>query len=39
MTSYDACYIALAEALDVVLLTSDAKLTKTPGTRCTFQLV
>ena len=39
VTSYDACYIALAEALDVVLLTSDAKLTKAPGTRCRLHLV
>jgi len=39
VTSYDACYVALAEALDVALLTSDAKLAKAPGTRCRFQLV
>ena len=27
-TSYDACYLALAEALDVPLLTCDSKLTR-----------
>jgi predicted nucleic acid-binding protein len=39
VTSYDACYVALAETLDVALLTSDERLGKAPGTRCTFQLV
>lgn len=39
VTSYDACYVALAEALDVVLLTSDARLANAPGTRCLFRLI
>ena len=39
VTAYDACYVALAEALDVALLTADAKLANTPGTRCSFQLI
>ena len=39
VTSYDACYVALAEALGVPLLTCDAKLATAPGTRCTFELI
>lgn len=39
VTAYDACYVALAEALDVVLLTADARLANAPGTRCSFQLI
>ena len=39
VTAYDACYVALAETLDVALLTSDAKLASAPGTRCQFTLV
>ena len=31
VTAYDATYIALAEALDTVLLTSDASLSRAPG--------
>lgn len=31
LTSYDAVYVALAEALDTVLLTCDAKLARAPG--------
>ena len=39
VTAYDACYVALAEALDCALLTADAKLAKAPGPRCAFELV
>jgi len=39
VTAYDACYVALAETLDVALLTADAKLANVPGTRCSFMLV
>ena len=39
VTAYDACYVALADALDVVLLTADARLANAPGTRCSFQLI
>ena len=31
LTAYDAMYVALAEALDVHLLTDDAKLAAAPG--------
>ncbi len=31
LTAYDAAYVALAEALDAVLLTTDAKLARSPG--------
>lgn len=30
-TAYDACYLALAEALDATLLTRDARLARVPG--------
>jgi predicted nucleic acid-binding protein len=39
VSAYDACYVALAEALDVVLLTADARMANAPGTRCSFQLI
>lgn len=39
LTAYDACYVALAEALDAPLLTADKRLAASPGARCTFQLV
>lgn len=39
VTPYDACYVALAETLDAVLLTADGRLASAPGTRCTIQLV
>jgi predicted nucleic acid-binding protein len=31
LTAYDAMYVALAEALDILLLTDDAKFAATPG--------
>jgi predicted nucleic acid-binding protein len=34
VTVYDAAYIALAELLDVVLVTADARLAAAPGVRC-----
>ena len=34
LTSYDAWYVALAEALDCPLATLDLKLTKASGARC-----
>lgn len=34
VTTYDAAYIGLAEALGCVLLTADARLATAPGPRC-----
>jgi predicted nucleic acid-binding protein len=39
LTVYDAAYVALAEALDAVLLTGDARLVKAPGPRCRIELL
>jgi predicted nucleic acid-binding protein len=39
LTSYDACYLALAEALGVSLLTMDSRLAKTPGVRCPIEVL
>lgn len=39
VTVYDAAYIALAERLESTLLTADRRLTKAPGTRCSFELL
>ncbi|HZI97517.1 MAG TPA: type II toxin-antitoxin system VapC family toxin [Actinomycetales bacterium] len=39
VTVYDAWYVALAEALDVPLLTADRRLAETPGARCEVRLV
>jgi len=36
ITSYDAWYVALAEALDCSLATLDIKLKNAAGTRCSF---
>ncbi len=39
ITTYDAAYVALAEALDLVLVTSDARLSRAPGIRCQVELL
>lgn len=39
LTVADAAYVALAEDLEVPLLTADARLTRAPGPRCEFQLI
>ena len=39
LTTYDAAYVALAEALKAPLVTADAKLAKAAGPACTFRLV
>lgn len=39
VTPYDACYVALAEALDCPLLTGDARLARAPGLACEVELV
>lgn len=39
VTAYDACYVALAEALDWPLYTVDRRLAHATGPRCTMQLI
>ena len=39
VTAYDACYVALAEALDWPLCTADRRLANATGPRCTMRLV
>ena len=39
LTVYDAAYVALAELLDVVLLTADARLERAPGFNCRLDLL
>ena len=39
LTAYDACYVALAEALDCPLLTADARLADAPGNNCIVELI
>ncbi len=39
VAAYDACYVALAEALGCILLTADSRLANAPGTRCQFDVV
>ena len=39
MTFYDALYVALAAALDVPLLTADARLARATGLPCQVELV
>ena len=36
LTSYDAWYVALAEALNARLATLDVRLSRSPGPRCLF---
>ncbi len=36
LTSYDAWYVALAEALDLPLATLDARMSRAPGPECKF---
>lgn len=36
VTPYDAWYVALAEALEACLATTDARLARAPGPRCEF---
>jgi len=37
LTIYDGAYVALAEILDSVLLTTDSRLARAPGIRCTIE--
>lgn len=39
LTIYDAAYVALAEALEVTLLTGDRRLARTTGPRCQIEAV
>jgi predicted nucleic acid-binding protein len=39
LTIYDACYVALAEALDVLLLTGDRRLARATGPRCDIEVL
>jgi predicted nucleic acid-binding protein len=39
VTPYDAAYVALAELLDVVLVTGDRRLSRSPGVRCRIQVI
>lgn len=36
---YDACYVALAEALDAELVTTDGRLSRATGCRCSVRLM
>lgn len=39
LTMYDAAYVALAEALDVTLLTADARISRAPGPSCRIDVL
>ena len=39
VTAYDACYVALAEALDCPLVTADRRLANAPMTTCTTEVL
>lgn len=39
LTMYDASYVALAEALEVTLVTADAGLSRAPVVRCRVELL
>jgi predicted nucleic acid-binding protein len=39
LTTYDACYVALAEMLACPLLTSDTRLARSPGANCPIEVV
>jgi predicted nucleic acid-binding protein len=39
LSAYDALYVALAEQLEVPLLTADARLARAPGLRCCVELI
>lgn len=39
LSPYDASYVALAEAMQVLLVTADRRLAKAPGTRCGIEVL
>jgi predicted nucleic acid-binding protein len=39
LTTYDAAYVALAEAMDTVLVTGDARIARAPGIECEVELL
>ena len=39
LTTYDAAYVALAEALEATLLTGDRRLAHAAGPTCTIELL
>lgn len=39
VTVYDSAYVALAEALDCVLVTADERLARAAGPRCAFRVL
>lgn len=39
LPAYDGCYVALAEAVDGVLLTADRRLADAPGPRCQIEVL
>jgi predicted nucleic acid-binding protein len=39
VTAYDACYVALAEAVGYPLVTADRRLASAPGIRCEVEVV
>lgn len=39
VTVYDAAYVALAEALEIALVTADRRLSRAPGLRCALELL
>lgn len=39
LTPYDASYVALAEALNVALVTADARLSRASGIQCSVELL
>jgi predicted nucleic acid-binding protein len=39
LTTYDAAYVALAEVLEVLLLTGDGRLAKATGPTCNIEVL
>jgi predicted nucleic acid-binding protein len=39
ITPYDAAYVALAEAIEAILLTGDERLARAPGPRCRVEVL